>query len=85
MAAKEIAACQHADHGVERIRVGPGQVPQVGLNLHPLAQALENLRALLLVARCLVPGSPWAVSVAAGYASMAAGPKISGDHARGIG
>ena len=56
MAAKEIAACQHADCGVERVRIGHEQSPQRGLNLHPLSQSLENLRPLILVAWCLVAG-----------------------------
>jgi hypothetical protein len=53
MAANEIAACQHADCGVERVRIGSEQSRQVRLNLHPVTQSLENLRPLLLVA------SPW--------------------------
>ncbi len=50
MAAKEVAACQRAHYGVERVRVGLEQSNQVGLNLHPLTQSLENFHPLILVA-----------------------------------
>ncbi len=34
---QEVTAREHTDHGVERIRVGPEQSRQVGLNFDPLA------------------------------------------------
>ena len=56
MATNEIAACQDADYGVERVRIGREQSPEVWLNLHPLTQSLENFCSLLLVGWFLVAG-----------------------------